>query len=67
MGFKFELRTADCGDAGTFETGICNWQPGDEFRGAGNVEYRITAVIPLPLIEEFVERPLNGVLEVEPL
>jgi hypothetical protein len=31
------------------------------------VRYRITAVIPLPLIEEFVERPLNGVLEVEPL
>jgi hypothetical protein len=38
--------------AGTFETGFCDWQAGDEFRGEGNVRYRITAVIPLPLIAE---------------
>jgi hypothetical protein len=66
MGFKYELRTADGDDAGTFESSVSNWQPGDECRGAGNVN-RITAVIPLPLIEEFVEGPLSGVLEVEPL
>jgi hypothetical protein len=30
------------------------------------VEYRIVAVIPLPLVEEFVEGPLSGVWEVEP-
>jgi hypothetical protein len=46
---------------------VSNWQPGDEFRGPGNVKYRITAVIPLSLIEEFVEGSLSGVLEVEPL
>jgi hypothetical protein len=36
-----------------------------EFRGDGNVRYRIRAVIPLPLIEEFAERPLYGCWEVE--
>ena len=55
MGFKYELRTRDGDDVGTFESSVSNWRAGDEFRGAGNVKYRITAVIPLPLIEEFVE------------
>jgi hypothetical protein len=54
-------------DAGTFESSVSNWQPGDEFRGAENRRYPITAVIPLLLVEEFVERPLSGDLEVEPL
>ena len=56
MGFKYELRTGDGDDAGTFESSISNWQPGDEFHGAGNVRYRITAVIPLRLIDEFVHK-----------
>jgi hypothetical protein len=34
---------------------------------AGNHRARITAVIPLARLEEFVDNPSNGVLEVEPL
>src|SRR5260221_11654776 len=55
MGFRYELRTPGGDDAGTFESSVSDWQAGDEFRGAGNVGYRITAVIPLPLIEEVVD------------
>jgi hypothetical protein len=66
-GYRYELRTPDGDDAGTFESGFCNWRAGDEFRGAGNRRYRITAVIRLPLIEEFVDRPLYGCMEVVPL
>jgi hypothetical protein len=65
MGFRYELRTPDGDDAGTFESSVCNWQVGDEFRGAGNVRYRITAVIPLPRMAEFVDRPLYECWEVE--
>jgi hypothetical protein len=39
----------------------------DELRAAGNVPYRVTAMVPLPLMEEFVEPPLYGLLEVERL
>ena len=46
---------------------MSNWRAGDEFRGAGNVEYRITAFVPLPLVEEFVDDALCGILEVERL
>jgi hypothetical protein len=68
MGFRYELRTRDGDDAGTFESSVSNWEPGDEFRGEGNVRYRITAVIPAVLIEEFVDRPdHDGLWEVERL
>jgi hypothetical protein len=67
MGFRYELRTKDGDDAGTFESTVCDWQAGDEFRRAGNRRYRITAVISPPLIEEFVDRPLYGCMEVVPL
>jgi hypothetical protein len=67
LGFRYELRFPDGDDAGTFESAVCNWQAGDEFRGDGNVLYRIRAVIGLPLIQEFIEKPLSAVLEVERL
>jgi hypothetical protein len=67
MGFRYELRLPDGDDAGTFESTVSDWQVGDEFRGAGNVRYRISAVIPLPLVEEFVDDAMCGIWEVEPI
>jgi hypothetical protein len=61
------LKTADGDDAGTYESIRCDWQPGDELRASGNTRYRVTAVVPLELVEEFVEKPLYASLEVEPL
>jgi hypothetical protein len=67
MGFPYTLRFADGDDAGTFESSRSDWQPGDEFRADGKVLYRIRAVIPLPLMDEFLEHPLSGRCEVEAL
>ena len=36
-------------------------------RAAGNIRYRVTAVIPHELVAEFVDSPLTGPLEVERL
>jgi hypothetical protein len=67
MAFKYELKTADGDDAGSYESSRCDWQTGDELRAAGNVRYRVTAVVPIERVAEFVARPLAGILEVEPL
>jgi hypothetical protein len=70
MAFKFELVSPDGETLGSIETSEANWQAGDEPIGHGNTHYRITAVIPLELVQEFVEPggdELSGVLEVEPL
>jgi hypothetical protein len=67
MAYRFELRFPDGDDAGSIETGETNWRPGDTLIGHGNRRYRITRVIPIERVEEFVEKPLAGVLEVEPL
>jgi hypothetical protein len=67
MGFRYELRTADGDDAGTFETGAADWQVGNVFRGERNRQFRIRSMVPLERIEEFVDSPLYGVWEVEPL
>ena len=65
MGFKFELKTVDGDDAGSFETAVPNWQTGDTLIAAGNVRYR---VIPGDRVAEFVDGPeLDGIIEVEPL
>ena len=52
-------------ESGSYETGRCDWQTGDELRAAGNVRYRVTAVIPEDLVAEFIDKPLAGILEVE--
>jgi hypothetical protein len=66
--FRYELKTTDGDDdAGSFESSRCDWQAGDELRAAGNVRYRVTAVVPVERIAEFVERPLTGIIEVERL
>ena len=67
MAFKYELKFADGDDAGSFESTRCDWKAGDELRAAGNVRYRVTAVVPLELVAEFIDRQLAGILEVERL
>lgn len=66
MAFKYELRNKDGDDAGAVESGRCDWQAGDELIASGNRHMRVTAVIPQDLVAEFVDRPLAGILEVEP-
>jgi hypothetical protein len=67
MSYRFELRLADGDDAGSLKTNEGNWQVGDTLIAYGNVHYRVTAVVPVERVAEFVDAPTNGVLEVEPL
>ena len=46
---------------------VPDWSAGDTVIAAGNVHYRVVSVIPVELAAEFVDGPLNGVLEVEPV
>jgi hypothetical protein len=64
--FRYELKTTDGDDAGTFESSRCDWKAGDDLIASGNRHMRVTAVIPQELVAEFVDRPLAGILEVEP-
>ena len=50
-----------------FESARPNWDIGDPAILAGNRHFRVTATIPVERIAEFVDGPLNGVFEVEPL
>ena len=65
--FKFELVSSDGDNLGSIETSEANWCAGDEVIGHGNTHYWVVSVIPLARIAEYVDDPLNGVLEVEPL
>jgi hypothetical protein len=67
VGFKFELRTVDGDDAGSFETAVPNWQTGDTLIAAGNVRYRVVSVIPADKVAGFIDGPVCGVIEVESL
>lgn len=64
MGHRYQLRLADGSDAGEVEYG---YQPtvGDLIYVAGNKRARVTAFVPLELVEEFVRSPLYGILEIE--
>ena len=67
MAFTFALMTADGYDAGTIQTAEANLRPADIVIAQGNRRYKVTAVIPLPRVEEFVNGASVGLLEVEPL
>lgn len=67
MAYKFELVSSDGDSLGSIESSDLNLQPGDELLSSWNLPYRIVSVIPLERIAEFVDEPVNGVLEVEPL
>jgi hypothetical protein len=66
MGFRYQLRDRSGDDAGEAEY---SYQPdvGDLIYVNGNKQMRVTAFVPLELVEEFVRSPLYGILEVEPL
>jgi hypothetical protein len=67
VSFRYTLRLSDGSDAGEYETADQSVQPGDEIRTDGNRRLRVLAVIPVAVISEFVDRPMYGALEVEPL
>ncbi len=67
MAYKFELVSSDGDSLGSIESSDLNLEPGDELLSSWNLLYRIVSVIPLERIAEFVDEPVNRVLEVEPL
>ena len=62
----FRLVSSEGETLGSLESAV-DWQPGDTVTAADDVHYRVRSVIPLGRIAEFLDEPLNGVLEVEPL
>lgn len=65
--YRYELRSPDGDDLGTFETSESSWQVGDELRAEGNVRYRITAIVPRERMSEFVDGAAVDLWEVEPV
>jgi hypothetical protein len=51
----------------SFESAVPNWDVGDPVILAGNRHFRVRATIPVERVAEFVDGPVCGVLEVEPL
>jgi hypothetical protein len=66
MPFRYTLRLADGSDAGEVVLGQSP-NPGDVIRISGNRLMLVRAVIPLERVEEFVDQPIYGALEVEPI
>jgi hypothetical protein len=64
MGFRYQLRDATGDDLGEAEYA---YEPpvGDTIRLEGNRRARVLAVIPLEVVQEHVDRPLYGMLEIE--
>ena len=67
MGFLYTLRLADGDDAGTFDSTSSSWSVGDTLIADGNRRYKVTAIVPLEKIAEFVDDATYGLLEVEAL
>ena len=65
IGFRYQLCPPD-GDV--FGEAEFAYQPsaGEEIYVGGHRRMRVVACVPAERIEEFVERPLYGILEVEP-
>ena len=64
MTFRYMLRLKDGSDAGEVELE----QPanvGEVLRVTGNARARVRAVVPVEIVEELVDRPAYGFLEVE--
>jgi hypothetical protein len=64
--FSYELRLADGDDTGTIATNQA-FEAGDTVIAHGNRHYRVTAVVPIERVAEFIDGPTRGILEVEPL
>ena len=67
MAFKFAVVSRDGDVFETFESAVPNWDIGDTVILDPNHRYRVTATLPVERMAEFVDEPLYGVLEVEPL
>jgi hypothetical protein len=67
MGFRFELVSPAGASVGSFETAVPDWNTGDIVFISPQEQYRVISVVPLTQIAEFVDDPISGVLEVEPL
>lgn len=67
MAFRFELVSRDGEVFGSFETSEQRWQAGDTVIAHGNRRYRVVSVIPAERLAEFVDEPVGGMLQVEPL
>ena len=67
MAFKFAVVSRDGDIFETFEASRPDWGVGDQVILAGNRPFRVTATIPVERMAEFVDAPVYGVLEVEPL
>jgi hypothetical protein len=65
MGFRFHVCSVDGNVLSAAEYGY-EPDPGDEVIVDGNRRMRVRSVIPVALAGEFVDRPLYGLLEVEP-
>lgn len=66
MGFRYQLRLADGGDFGEAEYASIPGV-GEVVWVSGARRVRVTAVVPFERVEEFVDRPVYGILEVEPV
>jgi hypothetical protein len=67
MTYTYQLKLADGTDVDTVKTSEANWRVGGEVRAEGNVRYRITAILPVERIAEFVDGATDMLLEVDPL
>jgi hypothetical protein len=67
VGFRYTLRLVDGTDAGEGEYADTSVEAGDVIRVDGNRRMRVLAIVPVELAGEFVDGPIYGVLEVEPL
>jgi hypothetical protein len=66
MGFRYQLATQDGNVFGEAAYGF-QPQPGDEVYVDGARRMRVTAVVPHERIGEFLDKPVCGLLEVEPI
>jgi hypothetical protein len=66
MGFRYQLRNPAGDDLGEAEYAF---QPAvaDEIYLAGNQRALVLAVVPIERMQEHVDRPLYGLLEIEPI
>ena len=64
--FGFRLVSSDGDTVGTVDSAVSRWQAGDIVIVDGD-HYQVRSVIQLERMAEFVDEPLYGVLEVEPL
>ena len=63
--FRSSQPDGDVFDA--FESAVPDWSVGDPGILAGNRQFTVTATIPVERMAEFVDEPLYGLLDVEPL